>query len=74
MKLLQGWLNSTFEKRGLPNGSTHNNQQPEYRCVIVGAGSGGCVTAYTIGRQMLQMEIPGKVLLIDSGKPLKHQG
>lgn len=24
-----------------------NEPQPEYRCVIVGAGSGGCVTAYT---------------------------
>lgn len=51
-----------------------NESQPEYRCVIVGAGSGGCVTAYTIGKQMAANNLTGKVLLIDSGRPLKHQG
>lgn len=51
-----------------------NEPQPEYRCVIVGAGSGGCVTAYTIGKKMAANNLTGKVLLIDSGRELKHQG
>jgi len=35
MRLVKEWFNR------------RNEPQPEYRCVIVGAGSGGCVTAYT---------------------------
>lgn len=36
--------------------------------VICGAGTGGCVTAYFLAKWLEENRIPGKVLLLDSGK------
>lgn len=38
-----------------------------YSCIIVGAGTAGCTTAYLVAKWLLQHNVEGKVLLIDRG-------
>lgn len=42
-------------------------KKEKYKYVVVGAGTGGCITAYVLASKMQEYNIPGKVLLLDSG-------
>lgn len=39
----------------------------DYKYIIVGAGTAGCITAYTLASQMQTNNISGRVLLVDAG-------
>jgi choline dehydrogenase-like flavoprotein len=40
---------------------------PKYKYIIVGGGTGGCITAYFLAKWMEDYNVVGDVLLIDSG-------
>ena len=42
-----------------------NNEKPEY--IVIGAGTGGCLTAYFLSKWLDDLKIPGNVVLIESG-------
>lgn len=44
----------------------------QYKYIIVGAGTGGCITAYTLASIMKNYNLKGRVLLIDSGNEYNH--
>ena len=45
----------------------HHHFSNKFDYIIVGAGSSGCITAYFLAKWMQDYNIPGNVLLIDSG-------
>jgi len=49
-------------------------EKTEFKYVVVGAGTGGCITAYTLAKHMEDAHIPGRVLLIDGGKAYVRDG
>lgn len=45
------------------------NADTKYKYIIIGGGTGGCITAYTLAKQMEETGVGGRVLLVDGGKP-----
>jgi choline dehydrogenase-like flavoprotein len=43
-------------------------ENTEFKYIVVGAGTGGCITAYTLAKQLEESKTPGRVLLVDGGK------
>ena len=47
------------------NETDYKNEKVEY--VVIGAGTGGCLTAYFLSKWLDDLKIPGNVILVESG-------
>jgi len=52
--------------------SLNDISKPDYECIICGAGTAGCIVAYFLAKWMQDLNIPGRVLLLERGAPYIH--
>lgn len=46
--------------------------KPDYDCIICGAGTAGCIIAYFLAKWMEDLNVPGRILLLERGAPYIH--